>query len=109
MEIRLLLKKATKGRNIFRLRRPESVLGRGHGCSVRIPSADVSREHCRIVIENATVSVQDLGSLNGTLLNGTVIEGVQEVNSGDFLRVGPALFEVQFDPASFGKESAKDE
>lgn len=98
MEIRLVLKKASKGRKVFRLRRPQSVIGRGKGNALRIPSADVSREHCRLVVEENVVTVQDLGSVNGTLLNGVMVEGVQEVHPGDFLRVGPALFQVDFNP-----------
>jgi pSer/pThr/pTyr-binding forkhead associated (FHA) protein len=47
------------------------VLGRSWSCQVRLPDdVTVSRQHCLIELEGESAWVQDLGSLNGTYLNG---------------------------------------
>ena len=56
MEVRLI-HQAGKKRTVFRLQGAESVIGRAHGCAVRIPSSDVSRTHCRLAIEGDTLTV----------------------------------------------------
>src|SRR5262245_19072272 len=50
------------------------ILGRSRSCTLRLPGdATVSRQHCLIEIDPAGVWVQDLGSLNGTMVNGQKI------------------------------------
>jgi pSer/pThr/pTyr-binding forkhead associated (FHA) protein len=50
------------------------VLGRSRTCTLRLPGdATVSRQHCLIELDEGGVWVQDLGSLNGTLVNGEKI------------------------------------
>lgn len=75
----------------------QAVLGRGARCAVRIPSAEVSREHCLLRWQDGTLTVQDLGSANGTFLNGVLIEASEEVRPGDTLEVGPVKFRVDYD------------
>src|SRR4051794_26102086 len=50
------------------------ILGRSRSCTLRLPGdATVSRQHCLIEVDSSGVWVQDLGSLNGTLVNGRKI------------------------------------
>src|SRR5262245_19562407 len=53
------------------------LIGRGDDCDLRLPPsyghADVSRHHCLIEIEPETVRIRDLGSRNGTFVNGEKI------------------------------------
>jgi pSer/pThr/pTyr-binding forkhead associated (FHA) protein len=73
-------------------------MGRGQGCVVRIPSADVSRLHCRLRIEaDGLVRVEDLESVNGTFINGTQIHGLEIVRPGDRLGLGPVTFVVEYE------------
>ena len=63
-----------KGRG-FMFERPACVVvGRGEDCSLRLPAdrehAGVSRHHCLLEINPSSVRVTDLGSLNGTYVNG---------------------------------------
>jgi pSer/pThr/pTyr-binding forkhead associated (FHA) protein len=74
----LLILKATAGDlhgQEFALTGPaHCVLGRSRGCTLRLPGdATVSRQHCLIEVENDGAFIQDLGSLNGTLVNGEKI------------------------------------
>jgi pSer/pThr/pTyr-binding forkhead associated (FHA) protein len=76
----------------------QATLGRGQSCTVRIPSADVSRLHCRVRMEaDGLVRVEDLGSVNGTFINGTPIHGLEIVRPGDRLGLGPVTFVVEYD------------
>lgn len=61
---------------------------------VRINDLDLSRKHCAIEIMAGTqVMIRDLGSTNGTYLNGKKISA-QEVKNGDLIQIGQSLFEV---------------
>jgi pSer/pThr/pTyr-binding forkhead associated (FHA) protein len=72
----------------------EFVIGRGHECHIRPNSPLVSRQHCLLRISESTLELRDLGSTNGTLVNGQRVIGEMQVNSGDKIQVGPLLFEV---------------
>jgi serine/threonine-protein kinase len=89
------------------------VLGRRVDCKVRLPAADwtVSRHHCVLEIDPPFVRVRDLGSLNGTYVNGEkvgqrdralspdgasrVAQPVRELLDGDELQVGNTHFLVE--------------
>jgi serine/threonine protein kinase len=63
-----------------------TVLGRSSECDVVLRASDVSKRHCQIIIEGDVVEVEDLGSANGTFVNGQSIQRVK-VQNGDRLRV----------------------
>jgi hypothetical protein len=53
----------------------ELVVGRNEGCGVTIPDSSVSRMHLRLVAEDTGIYVEDLGSANGTFLDGERLQG----------------------------------
>lgn len=63
------------------------VVGRAPDCDVVVEDSVFSRRHLRFVAEGGRLSVEDLGSSNGTLLNGQLLSGVATVGSGDLLKV----------------------
>jgi pSer/pThr/pTyr-binding forkhead associated (FHA) protein len=72
----------------------EFVFGRGPECHVRPNSELVSRQHCILTVSDTGVQVRDLGSSNGTLVNGTrVIEEVS-LRDGDVLQLGPLVLQL---------------
>jgi serine/threonine protein kinase len=96
--VRLALYRKNKRVWAKQLRGSEATMGRGHGCAVRIPSADVSRLHCRLHMEaDGLVRVEDLESVNGTFINGTQIHGLEIVRPGDRLGLGPVTFVVEYE------------
>jgi predicted component of type VI protein secretion system len=102
MEMKLVVIKGAKKTREVRLRSPEVVIGRQAGCGLRIPSATVSRRHCRLRLREGEVTIEDLKSANGTLLNGARVSGVEAVLPGDRLEIGPVMFLVEYqraDPA----------
>jgi hypothetical protein len=54
----------------------------------------VSSHHVKIFIKNTDFIIEDLGSTNGTLLNGERMEGKQLLGAGDEIKVGSAVFKV---------------
>jgi pSer/pThr/pTyr-binding forkhead associated (FHA) protein len=75
------------------------LIGREQDCHLRPGSESVSRHHCAITIDDFTVRVRDLGSSNGTSINGKRILNVHEANPGDALRIGNLDFEIVFSKA----------
>src|SRR3954449_6308355 len=57
--------------------------GRSRGATVHVESEKVSRMHARVKRVGETIEVEDLGSRNGTRVNGDKIEGVLKVAPGD--------------------------
>ena len=69
-------------------------LGRGAECGVPTPSRAASRNHAEVYCDDEHVRIRDLGSTNGTFVNGTRIEGAKVLHPGD--RIGVGGFEVIF-------------
>lgn len=67
------------------------LIGRSPSCDIVINDQSVSRSHAELVIEGNTVSIRDLGSSNGTFINGSRIEGTHYLNGFDILKVGNSL------------------
>ncbi len=65
----------------------EVVLGRDPACTVPLPAEDVSRRHARIAPDGDGHAVTDLGSTNGTWVNGVQVE-TRRLAAGDRIRVG---------------------
>ena len=77
---------------------PVTLIGRSTECNLKIASSQVSRAHCRITLAEDTVYVEDLGSANGTMVNGKMLPPHQptSVSPGATLIVGPAEFQVDY-------------
>jgi pSer/pThr/pTyr-binding forkhead associated (FHA) protein len=70
------------------------LVGRHRWCDVRIASPRVSRRHCCLALDRDGVLVRDLGSRNGTLINGRrVEEGV--LHPGDELSVAHCRYRLE--------------
>jgi pSer/pThr/pTyr-binding forkhead associated (FHA) protein len=100
MKVQLVVLKAGQRKRVFKLPSEEAIIGRGKGSAVRIPSSGVSRKHCRISELAGQITIEDLESTNGTLLNGEAIRGVQLLQPGDRIRVGPVIFLVEVDESA---------
>ncbi len=94
----VVLKGAEIGRD-FRLRRMNTVLGRGLDADVRILDDLASREHVRISVKwdrerrSATFHLTDLGSTNGTLVNNRRVESM-ELTEGDKIQIGGTVLKL---------------
>lgn len=81
---------------------PETVVGRSLDCTLKIASTQVSRRHCRILERDDGVFVEDLGSANGTFLDGSrLTPNVPTLaRPGSQLAIGPATFVVEYQGVS---------
>ena len=71
------------------------VIGRGSDCDVQIPGDDaVSRRHAEIAVRAGICLIRDLGSCNGTLLNGRHVTRAR-LRPGDVLELGETEFRVR--------------
>jgi predicted component of type VI protein secretion system len=80
----------------------DTLIGRSPECRLKIASTEVSRKHCRIRLRGQQVLVCDLGSSNGTLLNGKALAPMTEVVAPPKARlsIGPLEFLVDYEPAA---------
>jgi pSer/pThr/pTyr-binding forkhead associated (FHA) protein len=85
----VILKGRRKGRD-YRIDRDASVLGRDGGCDFVVEDDTVSRQHARIRVEDQTFVLFDLGSGNGTYVNGEQVQRV-ELQDGDVIKIGDSL------------------
>jgi pSer/pThr/pTyr-binding forkhead associated (FHA) protein len=69
-------------------------LGRHDDCVIRIKSAQVSRRHCELYEVGGQLMLRDLGSSNGTYVNGKRVTGEQSLKHGDELTVGAVTLRV---------------
>jgi len=67
----------------------KTILGRALDATIRFDVPGVSRRHASISVEGANVTVEDLGSQNGTYVRGEKIGGRAALGDGDELRLGP--------------------
>ena len=77
---------------------PVTLIGRSTECNLKIASSQVSRSHCRITLGDDAVFVEDLGSANGTLVDGQLLTAHQPtaIAPGARLVVGPAEFQIDY-------------
>jgi predicted component of type VI protein secretion system len=69
-------------------------LGRHDDCVIRIKSAQVSRRHCELFEVGGQLKIRDLGSSNGTFVNGKRINGELALKHGDEVTVGAVTLRV---------------
>jgi hypothetical protein len=72
-----------------------AVLGRGDSVDIQLEDPFASTRHARISWQGATIMIEDLGSTNGTYLNGEPLRGPAPLHVGDRIRIGDSEFSLQ--------------
>jgi diguanylate cyclase (GGDEF)-like protein len=72
---------------MFKLDEGETVLGRSHRADIRLDDDSISRMHAKLSLHGATVQIEDLGSSNGTTVNGERVS-LHGLRDGDKIRLG---------------------
>ncbi|RBY92302.1 DUF2662 domain-containing protein [Blastococcus sp. TBT05-19] len=75
-----------------------NVIGRGTEADIRLPDTGVSRKHVDVVLEGGVATAEDLGSTNGTLVNGRRITR-HPLSDGDVIRIGHSVLVYRQDGA----------
>ncbi|HEX5062131.1 MAG TPA: FHA domain-containing protein [Kofleriaceae bacterium] len=73
----------------------ETVVGRDVACALRFNDPSVSRRHLRFIRRSNEVFVEDLGSSNGTLLNGRAVAAPLRIVDGDTINAGSRVLTVR--------------
>jgi pSer/pThr/pTyr-binding forkhead associated (FHA) protein len=71
------------------------LIGRGTDCDLRLRVSSISRHHCLIRVGNDEAVLVDLGSSNGTYLNGQRVRSQAVLHTRDELQVGTCHFLVE--------------
>jgi predicted component of type VI protein secretion system len=95
MELRLKILAGSHAGQEMRIGKAKFLVGRSEECNLRPNSEKVSRHHCVFLLGDGRATIRDLGSRNGTLVNGEKVVGEVELKKGDQLEIGPLQFEVR--------------
>src|SRR5262249_6274038 len=77
--------------------RDEITIGRKEGNTIRLTERNVSRRHAKLVKQNGSILIEDLGSYNGIRVNGNRISGKVAVNEGDRIQIGDYSLALKLD------------
>jgi hypothetical protein len=98
MSARLVYQRDGRGHE-HELRAPGLVIGREAPADLPLGIDGVSKRHCRLFVQDGAWHIEDLKSLNGTLVNDDMVLGPRALRDGDRIKLGAArsaLFEAQF-------------
>ncbi|MEX2197127.1 MAG: FHA domain-containing protein [Thermoleophilaceae bacterium] len=70
------------------------VIGRDPSAGIVLEDTEVSRRHAQVAPRSSGVVIEDLGSTNGTFVNGEQIEGERPLHGGEKVRIGTTVLEV---------------
>ncbi|HKS23381.1 MAG TPA: FHA domain-containing protein [Thermoanaerobaculia bacterium] len=89
------------GDKFVRLRSGKNVIGRDPDAAIVLDAPDVSRRHACLLVANDTVTIEDLGSKNGTSLDGKPVRQREPVSAGAEIAVGDTVLVLRLlrDPA----------
>ncbi len=73
---------------------PVTVIGRHPRATIRLDDSFVSSEHAQVAWNDGQWWVMDLGSTNGTLLNGRPVDGPTELRVGDVIEIGDVRLQL---------------
>ena len=80
----------------YPLQMGSTVIGRGDQANLRLPDVGISRRHARLDFDGAQVVLTDLGSTNGTMVNGQRVSAVA-LNPGDMIQLGTTTLTFRVD------------
>lgn len=69
-------------------------VGRSPACDLSVQDTYISSRHARLMNDAGDLSIEDLGSTNGTYVNQELVKGRVQLDRGDIVQVGGVIFEV---------------
>src|SRR5438067_7155964 len=104
---RLILQNGLNAGREYPLDRDSLTIGRQEGNAIALDDTQASRQHARLDVRGGQISVTDLGSANGTRVNGERIGETRALRPGDMLQIGTSILKLDAPPGA-APESAKD-
>ncbi|MDB5388975.1 MAG: hypothetical protein JWM11_4621, partial [Planctomycetaceae bacterium] len=105
---RLVLLQGGEAKN-YELIAAETVMGRHPECTIQLESNMVSRKHARVLRDGSGFFIEDMGSGNGTQVNGAKIEGKSLLRHEDRIKLGPILLRFEDLTAAATKKQVNSE
>ena len=81
------------------LTKAEIMIGRRPGTDIRLDFENISGKHCKLRFANGIWMVRDLGSTNGTTVNGSLLASEQSIMPDEELGIAGHLFTIDYEPA----------
>jgi phosphoserine phosphatase RsbU/P len=89
----------------FSLQGETTSIGRQPDVAIYLESLAVSRQHAKILNRNGAFFIEDLGSSNGTYVNGEKLQQPRQLTEHDMVQIGPYLLALRPDPTASGTET----
>jgi serine phosphatase RsbU (regulator of sigma subunit) len=102
---RLVVESGVDGGMIFPLSEPRITLGRSVSNSIQIIDRKVSRRHSEILFKNGSYIFKDLGSKNGSFIEGKIIKNENELVNGNKIKIGETVLVFESGPEDFSSGS----
>jgi predicted component of type VI protein secretion system len=99
LAVRLVLSTASEAGRMIPVLGRSFLIGRDQSCQLRPRDGRVSRRHAEIRVEDDAAFLHDLGSTNGTFLNGEAVAAILPLRDGDRIQIGPYSVTVAIDEA----------
>lgn len=93
--------------DVVTVREGGMTIGRAEGNDVVIDHVDVSRFHARLLYDNGSLWVRDVGSRNGVFVNDKRLADHRALKVGDLLRIADTTFEVRWDAPEQNEDGDK--
>ena len=107
MDEKILFKAGVQAGKEFLISEDEITIGRELENNIVLEDVQVSRNHARIFHKNDQLFIEDLGSTNGTVLNGKELKKAQKLKNGDMVTLGENnVLEIQIPTAQAKEEIA---
>jgi pSer/pThr/pTyr-binding forkhead associated (FHA) protein len=81
----------------FEFKSSTVALGRDNSNAIRLHDTEVSRRHAELRQDEGIYRVVDLGSANGTFVNGARVDVPHRLSAGDQIAIGPIMLEARMD------------
>ncbi len=88
---RLVVRRGPQPNQVYELNRDMMTIGRDVNNEITVNDPEVSRHHCRLTRGPSGYTIEDLGSTNGTFVNGRRLTGAQPLNPGDLIGLGETV------------------
>ena len=88
---RLIVRRGPQPNQIYELSKDVISLGRDITNDIVVNDPEVSRHHCRLTRGSSGYTLEDLGSTNGSFVNGQRISGARPLNNGDLIGLGETV------------------
>jgi predicted component of type VI protein secretion system len=106
MDARLRVLSGPHAGETIAIRRGKLLIGREEDCQLRPESEFVSRHHCVLLLDDYTLRIRDLGSKNGTFVNGRRVGTAETILlHDDTISIGEMIGQIDLTPASAASDT----